>query len=123
MRLSVGRLFDEAGLEDVRRDGGLYVDLWRSGAEARRRELVIRPLTPPALGSHALLVAMHPEGVEVVFGENGTDRLLLAVNSAVLVPTSSRYRLVSRGGDPKLLVVVGSRRESGTGARGHGGGG
>ena len=68
MRLSVGRLLDEAWLEDVRRDSGLYVALWRGGADAWRREQAVRPLTPQALGSHALLVAMHPEGVEVVFG-------------------------------------------------------
>ena len=118
MRLSVGRLFDEAGLEDVRRAGGLYMALWKSGADAWRHELAVRPLTPPALGSHALMVAMHPGGVEVVFGENGTDRMLLAADNAVLVPTSSSYRLVSRGGDPRLLVVVGSHHDSGTGQRG-----
>ena len=44
--------------------------------------------------------------------------MLLAVDSAVLVPTSTTYRLVSRGGDPGLLVVVGSRQESGTGHQG-----
>ena len=118
MRLSVGRLLDEAGLEDVCRDGGLYVALWRSGADAWRSELAVRPLTPPALGSHALLLAMHHGGVEAVFGENGTHRLLLAVDSAVLVPTSSSYHLESRGGDPRLLVVVGSRQASGSGHRG-----
>ena len=117
VRLSVGRLLDEAELEDVRHDG-LYVALWRSGAHAWRRELVMRPLMPPALGSHALLVAMHPGGMEVVFGENGTDRLLLAVDSAVLVPTSSSYRLVSRADDPRLLLVVGTRRAAGTGHQG-----
>ena len=83
-----------------------------------RRELYLRPLTPPALGSHALLLAMHPGGVEVVFGEHGTDRLTLADDSAVLVPTSSSYRLESRGGDPRLLVVVGTRQDSGAGHRG-----
>ena len=118
VRLSVGRLLEEAGLADVHRDGGLYVALWESGTDAWRRELAVRPLTPPALGSHALLVAMHPEGVEVVFGENGTDRLLLTVDSTLLVPTTSSYRLESRGGDPRLLVVVGSRQASGTGHRG-----
>ena len=61
VRLSVGRLLDEAGLEDVRRDGGQYVALWRGGADAWRREQAVRPLTPQALGSQALLVAMHPE--------------------------------------------------------------
>ena len=63
-------------------------------------------LTPQALGSHALLVAVHPEVAEVVFG---ADRLLLDGDRVVLVPTSSRYRLESRGGDLKLLVVVGTR--------------
>ena len=117
MHLLVGRLLDEAGLEDVRRDG-LYVALWRIGANAWRRELVMRPLTPQAQGCHAVLVAMHPGGIEVVFGEDGTDRLLLAVDSTILVPTSSSYRLVSGGGDPRLLVVVGTRREAGTGHQG-----
>ena len=41
VRLSVGRLLDEAGLEDVRRDSGLYVALWRGGADAWRRELLV----------------------------------------------------------------------------------
>ena len=113
MSLSVGRLLDGAGLEDVRRDSGMYVALWRGGAGAWRRELAVSPLTPPGLRSHALLVAMHPEGVEVVFGENGMDCLLLA-----LVPTSGSYRLESRGGDPRQLVVVGSRQDSGAGHRG-----
>ena len=91
VRLSVGRLLDEAGLEDVRRDGGLYVAMWRGGADAWRRDQAMRPLTPQALGSHALLVAMHPEGAKVVFG---TDRVLLAGDGVVsLVPTSSSYRL------------------------------
>ena len=106
MRLSVGRLLDEAEFENVRRDEGLYVALWRGGADAWRREQAVRPLTPQALGSHALLVAAHPEGAEVVFG---ADRLLLTRDGAVLVPTSSSYPLESRGGDLKLLVVVGTR--------------
>ena len=66
----------------------------------------MRPLTPQALGSHALLVAVHPKGAEVVFG---ADRLLLTGDGVVLVPTSSSYRLESRGGDLELLVVVGTR--------------
>ena len=106
VRLSVGRLLDEAGLEDVRRDEGLYVALWRGGADAWRREQAVRPLTPQALGSHALLVAVHREGAQVVFDG---DRLLLTGDGAVLVPTSSSYRIESRGGDLKLLVVVGTR--------------
>ena len=103
--LSVGRLLDQAGLEDVRRDEGLYVALWRGGADAWRCEQAARPLTPQALGSHALLVAVHPEGAEVVFG---ADRLLLTGDRVALVPTSSSYRLESRGGDCKLLVVRGT---------------
>ena len=109
VRLSVGRLLDEAGLEDVRRDDGLYLALWRGRADAWRREQAVRPLTPQALGSHALLVAMHPEGAEVVFG---TDRLLQASDGVVFVPTSSSYRLESRGGDLKLLLVVGTRLDA-----------
>ena len=66
----------------------------------------MRPLTPQALGSHALLVTVHPEGAEVVFG---ADRLLLTGDGVVLVPTPSSYCLESRGGDLKLLVVVGTR--------------
>ena len=115
VRLSVGRLLDEAGLEDVRRDDGLYVALRRDGADAWRREQAVRPLTFQALGSHALLVAMHPEGAEVVFG---TDRMLLAGDGVVLVPTSSSYRLESRGGDLRLLVVVGTRLDSGADPQG-----
>ena len=46
VRLSVGRLLDKAGLEDLRRDEGLYVALWRGGADAWRREQALRPLTP-----------------------------------------------------------------------------
>ena len=66
----------------------------------------MRPLTPQALGSHALLVAVYPERAEVVFG---ADRLLLTGDGVILVPTSSSYRLESRGGDLKLVVVVGTR--------------
>ena len=106
VRPSVVRLLDEAGLEDVRRDEGLYLALWRGGADAWRREQAVWPLTPTELGSHALLVAVHPEGAEVVFG---ADRLLRTGDAAALVPTSSSYRLESRGGDLKLLVVVGTR--------------
>ena len=71
----------------------------------------MRPLTPEALGSHALLVAMHPEGAQVVFG---TDRLLLAGDGVVL----SSYRLESRGGDLSLLLVVGTRLGSGADPQG-----
>ena len=115
VRLSVGLLLDEAGMEDVRRDDGLYDALWQGGADAWRREQAMRPLTPQTLGSHALLVAMHPEGAEVLFG---TDRLLLAGDGVVFVPTCSSYRLESRGGDLRLLVVVGTRLDTGADPQG-----
>ena len=115
VRLSLGLLLDEAGLEDVRRDGGLSVALWLGGADAWRREQAMRPLEPEALGSHALLVAMHPGGAEVVFG---TDCVVLAGDDVVLVPTSGSYRLESRGSDPRLLVVVGTRLDSGADPQG-----
>ena len=51
-------------------------------------------------------MAVHPEGAEVVFG---ADRLLLTGDGVALVPTSSSYRLESRGADLKLLVVVSTR--------------
>ena len=113
--LSLGRLLDDAGLEDVCRDGSLYVAIWKGGADAWRREQAVRPLTPQTLGFHALLVAMHPKGAEVVFG---TDRLLLPRDGVVLVPTSSTYRLESRGSNPRLLVVVGTRLDLGAGPQG-----
>ena len=109
VRLSVARLLD------ARQNDGLYVALWRDGADAWRREQAVRPLTPRALGSHALLKAMHTEGAEVVFG---TDRLLLAGDGVLLVPTSSSYRLEGRGGDLKLLVVVGTCLDAGAAPQG-----
>ena len=75
----------------------------------------MRPITPQLLGSHALLLAVHPEGPRVVFG---ADRLLLTGDGAVLVPTSSSYRLESRGGGLKLLVVVGTRLDESAAPRG-----
>ena len=75
----------------------------------------MRPLKPQALGSHALLAAMHHEGAEVVVG---TDRLLRAGDGSVLVPTYSSYRLESCGTDPRLLVVVGKLLDSGAGPQG-----
>ena len=115
VRLSLGRLLDEAGLEDVLPDSGLYVALWRGGGDAWRREQAVRPLTPQAPGSHALLVAMHPEGAEVMFG---ADRLLLAGDGVVLVPTSSSYLLESCGSDPRLLLVVSTLLDLGAGPQG-----
>ena len=48
----------------------------------------------------------------------GTDRLLLTGDGVVLVPTSSSYRLESRGSDLRLLVVVGTRLDSGADPQG-----
>ena len=86
-----------------------------SGANAWRRQQAVRPLTPQALGSHAVLVALHPEGPEVVFG---TNRLPLARDGVVVVPTPSSYRLESRSGDLRLLVVVGTRLDTGADPQG-----
>ena len=116
VRLAVGRLLEEAGLEGVSQDG-LCVALRRSSASAWRLEHGVRPLMPQALGSHVVLVALHSEGMEAVFGEDGTNCLSLNVDIAVLAPTSSGYRLVNRGGDPRLLLVVGTRREADMGHR------
>ena len=113
VRLSVGRLLEGAELEGVSRDT-LYVALWRNSASAWRLEHGVRPLTPQALGSHVVLVALRPGGMEAVFGDDGTNRLSLTVDSAVLAPTSDGYRLVNRGGSPRLPVVVG---EADTGHR------
>ena len=75
----------------------------------------MRPLTPQALGSHALLVALYPKGPVVVFG---TDGLPLAGDGVVLVPTSGSYCLESRGGDLRLLPVVGTRLNTGADPQG-----
>ena len=78
-----------------------------------------RPFSPPVLGSHAVLVALHPEGMEVVFAPNADEELRLEVAAiiAVLAPTSSSYHLAARGGPPRLLVVVGTRRDACAGER------
>ena len=60
-------------------------------------------------------MAVHPEGAEIVFS---TDRLLLTGDGAVLLPTSRSYRLESRGGDLKLLVVVGTHLDESTAPQG-----
>ena len=60
-------------------------------------------------------MALHREGAEVVFD---ADRLLLTGDGAVLVPSTSSYRLESRGGDLKLLVVVGTRLDGSAAPRG-----
>ena len=113
VRLAVGRVLEEAGLEGVSQDG-LCVALWRSNASAWRLEHGMRPLTPKALGSHAVLVALHPEGMEAVCEGDGANRSSLALDSAVLAPTSGGYRPVNRGGNPRLVVVVGTPREADT---------
>ena len=68
------------------------------------------------LGSHASLVALHPHGMEVVLapGADGEERLSPSVGNEVLTPTSSSYHLANRGGDPRLLMVVGTRHNAST---------
>ena len=97
VRLAVGRLLEEAGLEGVDQDN-LYVALWRSAAGAWCLEHGMRPLMP--LGCHAVLVTPHPEGMEAVFGEGGANRLSLIVDNAGFAPTCSGYQFANRGGDP-----------------------
>ena len=93
--------------------------LWRSSAEGRLPSHGKRPFTPPVLGAHAVLVALHPEGMEVVLatGTDGKDRLLLANSNTVLAPLSRSYHLRNHAGDPRLLVVVGMGEDAGTGER------
>ena len=69
------------------------------------------------LRSYAVVVALHPEGMEVVLapGADGDERFSLAIGNAVLVTTSSSYHLANRGGDRQLLVVVGWRHDAGDG--------
>ena len=116
VHLAVGRLLEVVRLEGVEEEG-LYVALWRSSADAWLPSHGRRALTPPALGSHAVLVALHPEGMEAVLSVEGAKRLSLTVDNAVLSSTSGRYHLANRGGHPQLLVVVGTRRGTHIGHR------
>ena len=88
--------------------------LWRSSGEAWQPSYGMRPFSPPVLGSHVVLVALHPEGMEVILAPGADDevRLELAATIAVLAPTSSSYHMATRGGAPWLLVVVGMRRDA-----------
>ena len=63
------------------------------------------------MGSHAVLAALHPEGMGVVLalGTNDEMRLELEASTALLTPTSSCYHLTSRGGSIRLVVVVCTR--------------
>ena len=92
--------------------------LWRSRSGGLRLKHGMRPLTPHALGSHAIVVALHTEGMEAVFGGDHANRLSLTVDNAVPAPTSSGYHLANPGGDPRLLVVSGTRRGGGRKAPG-----
>ena len=114
-RLVARRLLGEAGLNGAAEEG-LYVAVWRSSAEAWLPSHSKRPFTPPLLGSRAVLVALHPQGMEVALapGKDGEARLSPAVGVAVLAPTSSSSHLAIRRGDPQVLVVVGTRQEAAT---------
>ena len=70
----------------------------------------MRPLTPQALGSHTVLVALHPEGMEAVLGLEGAECLLLTNNNQILASISCSYHLANSIGDPLLVVVVGTGR-------------
>ena len=117
LRLSVRPLVDAAGLKGVRQDSSLYVALWSGGADAWRREFSMWPLTPQALGTHAVLVATHSGSVEVVFGEGSEHRLQLAGGGEIIVPTISRYRLANCRDHPKLLMVACTRQAEGADQR------
>ena len=119
VRLAALRLLEEPGLDGAAEEG-LYVALWRSGAKARLSSHGTRPFTPPVLRSHAVMMVLHPKGMEVVLnpGTDGEECLSLAVSNAVLAPDSSSYHLANRVSYPPLLVVVGTREDAGTRERG-----
>ena len=110
MRLAARRLLQEAGL-DREVEEGLYVALWRSSADACLRSHGRRHFTPPVLESQAVLVALHPEGMEAVLapGADGKERLSLAVGNVVLTA-----RQVAGTG---ALRWSGTRREAYRGAQ------
>ena len=91
----------------------LYAALWRSSGEAWLPSHGGLPFRPPMLGSHAVLVALHPEGMEVILAPGADDevRLALATSTAVLAPPPATITrdLAARGGAPRLLVVVRTR--------------
>ena len=70
VRFAAKCLVEEAGMHGVQEEG-FYVALRRSHAHAWRPSHGRRPFTPPAPGSHAVLVALHPEGMEAVLGMDG----------------------------------------------------
>ena len=90
---------------------GLYVALWRSSGQAWLPSHGKCSFSPRVLGSHPVLVALHLEGTEVVLAAGADDevRLALVAGNLVLAHTSGNYYLVTRGGAPRLLVVVGTR--------------
>ena len=111
------RLLEEAGLVGAAEEG-LYVALWRSsaGLAPQPRQAALHASAAPhpcRFGGTA------PEGMEVVLspGADGQQRWSLPVGNAVLAPTSITYHLENRGGDPRLLVVVGTRLDASTGER------
>ena len=91
--------------------------LWRRSAGAWLPNHIRRPFTPPTVGFHAVLVALHAKGMEALLGVEGEERVLLTADNAVLTPTSSRYHLVNPGANPRVLVVVSTRYDADTGRR------
>ena len=82
VRLVARRLLREAWLDGVAEEG-LYVGLgaWLPSHGAR-------PLSPPVLGSHAVLVALHLEGMEVVLAPGAGDKVRYRVDSQHCGPRS-----------------------------------
>ena len=111
VRLAAQRLLGEGGLDGMAEEG-LYVAPWGGSAKASLPIKRAQAYSPPVMGSHAALVAVHPEGMGVVIAPSADDetRLELAANSVILTPTSSRYRLTARGGSIQLVVVACTQR-------------
>ena len=59
-------------------------------------------------------MALHLDGMEAMLGVHGEERSSLTTGNAVVTPTSSRYHLAKHGGDPRQLVVAGTRQDVGT---------
>ena len=68
----------------------------------------MRIYSPPMMGSHAIVVALHPEGMGVVIAPCADDEtwLELAGNSAILTPTSNRYDVTAPGESTRVVLAA-----------------
>ena len=84
------------GLDGVA-ERGLNVALWRGVAGVCFPRQRARTYSSPVIGSTSVLVALHAEGLGVVLvpGADDEERMELAVPTAAIVPTSSRYHLAA----------------------------